>query len=78
MKLDFLINRLMRMSLNEIVYRVKQKVNNEYESRAYKSYKLNTAVIKDDCKLFQGNPAIENKDEIITKADKLCKGIMDI
>lgn len=78
MKLEFLINRLLRMSPPEIAYRFAQKAQTRVESTLKDLYSFDTTVIDASQKLFNSPIAFNDYDDLICKADDLCENRFDV
>ncbi|MFZ5987265.1 MAG: alginate lyase family protein [Bacillota bacterium] len=76
--LNFIVNRLMRMSMPEIAYRVRHKVQSAIEKRRLKSYKFNYRIIEDNAGLFGSSFRFDKNHDLIKKADELCSNRFDI
>ncbi len=78
MKTTFLINRLRRMSVPEILYRVQRKLASELEKRNLVSGYSEDRPTGKEGKLFSGLPEIADSTGLIRLADSLCENKMDI
>lgn len=77
-QLDFLINRLMRMSVPELAHRVSRKAGSMLERRAEGKYSFDTAIVDYDRRLFGRRLEYADPDKIVEKADRISKHRFDL
>lgn len=74
----FFINRLLRMSPAEILYRAGQKVQMRAERSMMGRYRFDTAVLNDTRGLFSSPFTLEDPGLIIKRADDICENRFDL
>jgi hypothetical protein len=74
----FFINRLLRMSPAEIIYRIGQKGQTRVERAMKDRYQFNEAVLEEKYKLFNEPVTFTDYSKIIKKADDVCANRFDI
>lgn len=77
-RLDFLFNRLMRMSPGEIFFRVAQKGQILAENGIYEGYAFDTEVLDGNCSLFSTELELEDVQGLLQKADRILEHSFDL